>query len=163
MTETLPFQRENLYKRFGTCIQRMSLREALEFCCNEAYEHLPFELKYIYAIKPEELGAVPWSIVVAEKISRVPDSNRFGKNRVDLFVYHPTGEVVRHHPGGKKNTSAATHSMPVGSTLFHLAYAKTHGVGEALHSYPPGYAQMLNSLAPPQVDLELAVTRSQGQ
>ena len=50
--------------------------------------------------------------------------------------------------------------MPVGSTLFSLAFANTHGVGEALHSYPPGYAQRLNSLAPPQVDLELAVTRS---
>ena len=83
-------------------------------------------------ISAEHSRHPPPLVVVAEKVLRVPDSNRPPHCRVDFFCYMPTGEVVRYHPH-----SLQPHSMPPRCKLFDAGLARSVGVGAALHLQPP--------------------------
>jgi len=96
------------------------------------------------------LAAPQGSVVVAEKIPRLPDINMAPRCRVDFFVYHPNGDVLRYHPFRKaRGRKLEPHVMRNGCSLFLKAAAATYGVGEALHRMPPAWVEHLNSLAPP--------------
>ena len=94
-------------------------------------------------------------LVVAEKVLRVPDSNRPPHCRVDFFCYMPTGEVVRYHP-----YSMQPHSMPPGCNLFDAGLARSVGVGAALHLQPPRLVAYSSATQPGDLQPgELLVTR----
>ena len=78
--------------------------------------------------------------VSVESINGVSDPNRKGHQRIDILVYHPSGAVTRHHPGGKPAQSAWSHTIPHGSRTYNRAIALDLGVGAALHVYAPGFA-----------------------
>ena len=83
------------------------------------------------------LAASPLLIVVAEKVLRVPDTNRPPHCRIDFFCYMPTGEVVRYHSGCSPQADMKPHTMRWGCNLFDAALARSRGVGAALHLRPP--------------------------
>ena len=75
--------------------------------------------------------------VTAEKVLRVPDTNRRGAPcRIDFFAYMPSGEVRRYHPD-----TGQPHTMAWRCNLFDVSTACSRGVGAALHQKPPGALQ----------------------
>ena len=106
----------------------------------ELYDHLPLPDRALCndSLK-QKLNISDALFVAAEMIPRIPDHNRAGLNRVDLFAYMPTGEVFRFHPGHKAKDDAHVHRMRNDSQLFDYAHAAAQGVGNALHAAPPGF------------------------
>ena len=117
-------------------------------CCHELYHHLPLLLSDIISeiCDLSSLAAPQGSVVVAERIPRLPCLDWTGRDRVEFFVYHPSGDVARCLV--RKNVGQ--HVMRNGCSLFVKDEARTYGVGEALHRIPPASVERLNSLAPPQ-------------
>ena len=152
VTEFLPQQGLNMRRELQNFRQQKSLRDALNGCYDYLYPYLPLLLDDIVdaSCDRSSLAAPQGCVVVAEKIYRVPDAGRADKRRIDFFVYHPCGKVVRHHPGNKGSQRSVPHEMANNSSLFLLIDAVEHGVGRALHQRPPGAVENLNSLAPPQ-------------
>ena len=113
------------------------------------HSHLPLPAS---AFVNFDLGAVlsasPPLVVVAEKVLRVPDSNRPPHCRIDLFCYMPTGEVVRYHPGRAREGGMKPHSMPPGCNLFDADLARSIGVGAALHLRPPQLVEYSRAAQP---------------
>ena len=62
---------------------------------------------------------------------------------MDFFVYMPTGEVQRYHPGASAAQDATPQVMRLGSPLFHFDVAKETGVGSAMHTFPPGFQELV--------------------
>ena len=87
------------------------------------------------------LGQPTAVAVVAERVQRVPDTNRAPKERVDFFCYHGTGDVSRHHPGRTAKESMRPHYMNLGCNLFQTSVAHRVEVGAALHQKPPGITE----------------------
>ena len=129
-------------------------------CKNQLFEYLPFLLSDIlgqHTIR-SSLAATQGSVVVAEKIPRVPDLMNAPRCLVGFFVYYPNGDVVRCHPNREEHMRVDKHVMKIGSSLFSLATARAHGVGQALHRIPPAWVEL--PLAPPQGAVpRTAVTR----
>ena len=111
-----------------------NLRGALNFTYVSAYPYLPLRLEDFVAetCDKSSLAAPQGCLITAEKIGTVPHKNRPEKWRVDYFVYHLDGRVVRHHPGPPGGDSMKPHPMRPGSSLFRISDAMEKGVGEAL-------------------------------
>ena len=106
----------------------------------ELYDHLPLSDRALSNGSLKQwLNISDALFVAAEMIPRIPDHNRAGLNRVDLFAYMPTGEVFRFHPGHKAKDDAHVQRMRNDSHLFDYAHAAASGVGSALHAVPPGF------------------------
>ena len=58
--------------------------------------------------------------------------------RIDFFAYEADGRVTRYHPGGSRASSMTPHHMAPGCPLFPLSLARSQGVGQVLHTQPPG-------------------------
>jgi len=156
---TTPFVKRHLPQKtnrfrvaFPNFEPEQSIRDALNSCYGELYPYLPLLLDEIVSRQCDRtsLAAPQGAVVVAERISNVPDRNRGERCRVDFFVYHLDGLVVRHHPGETTNEDMKPHEMPNGSTLFLHEDARKYGVGATLHCQPPAWFEQVNSLVPPQ-------------
>jgi len=88
--------------------------------------------------------------VAAERISCVMDHNRPPYHRVDLFVYMPSGEVHRYHPGQTTKQDAQTQVIRLDSTTCFLDIAVHTGVGDALHRRPPDWVRTAGAPQPGQ-------------
>ena len=156
-TTALPQQAARLRRDFGDYIRRgniggqfpkrRSIRDAIDACYDELYDFLPLALSDIVSEECDlsPLAAPQGSMVVAEKIPTVPDVNVPGCCRVDFFVYHANGEVVRHHPRCKSRLrDPRPDRMRNGCTLFEQRRAAFRGVGDSLHRQPPAWVEQLN-------------------
>ena len=149
LTRTLRQNQETLRRDCPQLHLATTPREAMDKAYSLAdYLPLPVQAFVDFDILPA-LGATGGAgqpaeraveAVVAERIPRVPDSNRPPSCRVDFFVYCRNGDVIRHHPGRTTRSSMHPHAMPSGSALFSLAQAQEIGVGASLHLRPPGRA-----------------------
>ena len=112
-------------------------REAMDLAY-ELEQHLPLPASaFVNFDLGSRLSASPPLAVVAEKVLRVPDTNRPPHCRIDIFCYMHTGEVVRYHPGRSPQGDMQPHIMLPGCNLFDAALARSRGVGAALHLRPP--------------------------
>ena len=137
MTETLPRKATEFAAAVPEFRKYRTARDAM----NGAYalsKHLPLRADTLTTLDLATDFGEEGAIVVAEKVSRVPDPNRGGDSRVDFFCYKANGDVVRHHPGRCAKQDMRPHRMPWGSVLFDRAAASSAGVGSALHARPPG-------------------------
>ena len=112
-------------------------REAMNLACT-LESHLPLPAStFVNFDLGRTLSASPPLVVVAEKVLRVPDSDRPPHCRVDLFCYTPTSEVVKYHPGRAREGGTQPHNAPPRCNLFDAGLARSVGVGAALHLRPP--------------------------
>ena len=139
--EYLPEQLQKLKSSFPNPPSYNCLRDAINGAYGELYEFLPLDTKDFIGINTAEALGETGSMVVAEKVVRVPDHNRQRKNRVDFFVYKDNGEVVRYHPGNRNQQDMHPHTMPINSVLFHRPDAAQWGVGNVLHALPPAIVE----------------------
>ena len=122
--------------------QAKTPREAMDQACR-LYAHLPLPAE-AFVNEPvcqlrNHFGAQTALQVVAEKVPRVPDTNRAPQARVDFFCYYADGRVVRHHPGRNDAQDMQPHTMHPGCNLYYLPDAREEGVGAVLHRYAPGF------------------------